>query len=108
MRNNGKAESSGIAIEYDGASPREELIEGKDFHYIPADPDKLIVIHSQRHIAAFFGVTARTIREWQSQGCPGQPGHYVFAEMMRWKLAKDFGRPICHSCMQPLGRRVTG
>src|SRR5512138_657899 len=47
--------------------------------------------------ALMTGVKSRTLREWFTQGCPGDPGRYCPSEIVEWgrdnKWAVDYGDP---------------
>lgn len=48
-------------------------------------------------VSLMTGVKSRTLREWFSQGCPGDPGRYCPAEIVAWgrenKWQTDVGDP---------------
>lgn len=58
-------------------------------------------IIGQEQIASMFGVTVKTINEWQDQGLPvalrgefagGTPNEYESAECIRWLIERETGK----------------
>lgn len=47
------------------------------------------IVKTQAELAALWGVTHGTIKEWARNGMPGKSGAYDFAAIARWRLARS-------------------
>jgi phage terminase Nu1 subunit (DNA packaging protein) len=45
-------------------------------------------VERQAEVAAHFGVSTRTVREWLAAGCPGVPGNYDLAAIAAWRKSR--------------------
>ena len=39
-----------------------------------------------RKVAAFFGVSETTIKDWRARGMPGEPKRYNLSEITKWRI----------------------
>lgn len=53
-----------------------------------------VTVATMERVAYVFGRSLETVRVWQEQGLPGEPGHYDLAECYRWvrRYGFVFGR----------------
>lgn len=56
-------------------------------------------VSSQAKVAAFFGLSGKTVKEWGAKGCPGKTKHgYDLAAITRWRIerlqARDDRSPL--------------
>lgn len=53
----------------------------------PPQPDAPNIVTTRKQVAAHFGKSLDTIKDWREKGMPGSPGHYDLAEILRWRDA---------------------